>query len=245
MRRSRTLHKSTLSSDSSRALGALVVSGRCRLIAAFERCPNASQPRFSINRLESYRKIGRMISNPSSAPVKAKNRGAIQFAALVGALAGALLARPVIKPWLKAHLRGSSGLSWTMLASFAPWVVFSLYWEIQSKNSAPAVSSESKGSRAVHVVLTNAALLLIFMPIPALSRRLLPDRIAVQVIGFVLEFAGVALAIWARRVLGRNWSGEITIKENHELISSGPYRIVRHPIYTALLAMYTCTAVVS
>jgi protein-S-isoprenylcysteine O-methyltransferase Ste14 len=56
---------------------------------------------------------------------------------------------------------------------------------------------------------------------------------------------GLALAIWARRVLGRNWSGEITIKEDHQLVRSGPYAKVRHPIYTALLLMYVGTTIVS
>jgi protein-S-isoprenylcysteine O-methyltransferase Ste14 len=46
-------------------------------------------------------------------------------------------------------------------------------------------------------------------------------------------------------VLGRNWSGEITIKDGHELIRTGPYGVIRHPIYTALLAMYFGTAIVS
>jgi len=56
---------------------------------------------------------------------------------------------------------------------------------------------------------------------------------------------GLALAIWARRCLGRYWSGEITIKVEHRLICSGPYKILRHPIYTALLSLYAGTAMVS
>src|SRR4051794_28656255 len=49
------------------------------------------------------------------------------------------------------------------------------------------------------------------------------------------------LLFWARAVLGRNWSGTITLKEDHELIVRGPYRLVRHPIYTGLLAMIVAT----
>jgi protein-S-isoprenylcysteine O-methyltransferase Ste14 len=55
---------------------------------------------------------------------------------------------------------------------------------------------------------------------------------------------GLLLAVWARRHLGRNWSGEIAIKVDHKLVRSGPYRVVRHPIYTALLGMYAGSAVV-
>ena len=59
------------------------------------------------------------------------------------------------------------------------------------------------------------------------------------------EAAGIFFAVWARRHLGRNWSGEITIKVDHSLVRSGPYRIVRHPIYTAVLGMYAGSALVS
>jgi len=47
--------------------------------------------------------------------------------------------------------------------------------------------------------------------------------------------AGLTFSIWARRRLGRNWSGTVTLKKNHELIRTGLYRWVRHPIYTGLL----------
>ena len=51
----------------------------------------------------------------------------------------------------------------------------------------------------------------------------------------ILCAGGFAVAIWARTILGRNWSGIATVKENHELICRGPYKIVRHPIYTGLV----------
>ena len=60
-----------------------------------------------------------------------------------------------------------------------------------------------------------------------------------------MEVSGLGLAVWARRCLGKHWSGRITIKAEHELIRGGPYRWVRHPIYSALLAMYFGVAVVS
>jgi protein-S-isoprenylcysteine O-methyltransferase Ste14 len=56
--------------------------------------------------------------------------------------------------------------------------------------------------------------------------------------------AGLAVAVWARVILGRNWSGVVTLKEGHELIEHGPYRFVRHPIYTGMLTMFFATALV-
>jgi protein-S-isoprenylcysteine O-methyltransferase Ste14 len=54
-------------------------------------------------------------------------------------------------------------------------------------------------------------------------------------IGLVLAGAGLAFAIWARWHLGRNWSAAVSIREQHDLIRTGPYRVVRHPIYSGLL----------
>jgi protein-S-isoprenylcysteine O-methyltransferase Ste14 len=58
-----------------------------------------------------------------------------------------------------------------------------------------------------------------------------------------IVLAGGAFTVWARVTLGRNWSAEVTFKQDHELIESGPYALVRHPIYTGLLAMALGTAI--
>ena len=185
-----------------------------------------------------------MADRPINQPKKTNQ--AVRYAALAGAVVGALLARPVIKPWIDQHISAfSPAHGWPILASFVPWVLFSIYWEFEAKNSAPAISSESKFSRAIHVVLANSALLLMLVPLRGLNQRFLPDRLIVNLFGLAAECAGLALAIWARHVLGHNWSGEITIKADHELVRTGPYGIVRHPIYSALLAMYAGTAIVS
>jgi len=74
--------------------------------------------------------------------------------------------------------------------------------------------------------------------------RFAPDTIAVAVTGVVLMAAGVALAMWSRFVLGENWSAAVSIRKNHELIRMGPYRIMRHPIYTGMLLGLLGTALV-
>jgi protein-S-isoprenylcysteine O-methyltransferase Ste14 len=88
------------------------------------------------------------------------------------------------------------------------------------------------------------ALMLEIVPIRGLG-RFLPASSLTLVAGIVMEALGLFLAIWSRRSLGRNWSGEISIKVEHELIRSGPYKMLRHPIYTGLLAMYVGTAIVA
>jgi len=63
--------------------------------------------------------------------------------------------------------------------------------------------------------------------------------------GLTVQSASIVLAIWARRHLGRNWSGAVAVAVDHQLVRSGPYRIVRHPIYSAMLGMYAGTGLVS
>ena len=50
-----------------------------------------------------------------------------------------------------------------------------------------------------------------------------------------LTAAGLLFAVWARQYLGSNWSGTVSIKKDHQLITNGPYALVRHPIYTGVL----------
>ena len=90
----------------------------------------------------------------------------------------------------------------------------------------------------------NLAFLIEIVPIQGLG-RFMAAAAPVMAAGLIIEVAGLSFAVWARRHLGRHWSGEITIKADHELIRSGPYKVLRHPIYTGLLAMYLGLAIIS
>jgi protein-S-isoprenylcysteine O-methyltransferase Ste14 len=129
--------------------------------------------------------------------------------------------------------------------SLALWILFILYWSAAAKTSAPTKSSESLASRQLHQYLMNAALLLLFIPVPGLRQRVLPPASFIVPVGLALHLCSFLLAVWARRHLGRNWSGAITVKVDHELVRAGPYRLVRHPIYSAMLGMFVGTAIVS
>lgn len=61
-------------------------------------------------------------------------------------------------------------------------------------------------------------------------------------VAYALTMAGLVTLIWARWALGRNWSALVTFRERHELVQNGPYRFVRHPIYTGLILMVAGTA---
>ncbi len=171
----------------------------------------------------------------------------ILWSALVGAAVGVLATQFALhggKDLVGSILDKSATTRWPWLAAVLGWVAFSLYWEVAAKGAAAAQSAESRGSRRIHVFLTNAALILEMVPLRGVG-RFVPVSTPVMVAGLAVEAIGLALAIMARRHLGRNWSGEISIKVDHQLIRSGPYRMLRHPIYTGLLAMYAGTAVVA
>ena len=104
-----------------------------------------------------------------------------------------------------------------------------------------AAQSESVPSRLSHVVpLLIAGYLLAAprVPISLLDERFVPLAIWPAALGAALMFAGVVFSVWARFVLAANWSSLVQLKQDHELIVEGPYRWVRHPIYTGVLLMF-------
>ena len=120
------------------------------------------------------------------------------------------------------------------------WILFALYWLVSALKLKETKKRESPLQRLVYVLPLIAAFGLISRPeahYSWLGMRFVPDIAAVHWIAVLLTAAGVAIAIWARWHLGANWSGVVTLKEGHELIRTGPYRSIRHPIYTGILLM--------
>ena len=76
-----------------------------------------------------------------------------------------------------------------------------------------------------------------------LRLRFVPDTVAVYTIGYAVTVTGAAFAIWARLALGSNWSGRPSLVAGHELVTSGPYAVARHPIYTGLVTGFAGTAI--
>lgn len=126
------------------------------------------------------------------------------------------------------------------------WFVWCLYWLIAAASAKATRRQESRASRFSHMApLIIGAILLSSSRVagPYLSTRFLPPTLACFWIGLLLVALGLAIATAARVWLGGNWSGIVTLKQDHELIRTGPYRFVRHPIYTGILLAILGTAI--
>ena len=118
------------------------------------------------------------------------------------------------------------------------WLCWAAYWWGSSRNVKVTLRHESLPSRLSHIgplVLAVLLLSLPKMPIPVLGEPFVPTAAWVLHVAAGLTAGGLVFAVWARRYLGTNWSAIVTVKQGHELITSGPYALVRHPIYTGLL----------
>jgi protein-S-isoprenylcysteine O-methyltransferase Ste14 len=115
-------------------------------------------------------------------------------------------------------------------AIFAVWVVFWIYWLV----SAVGVKKGSRSRRTRPPGLVIGVLAIVLLRIFG------PNSVAIhspilQVLGVILFLAGLGLAVWARIYLGRNWGMPMTQKDQPDLVTTGPYRLVRHPIYAGIL----------
>jgi protein-S-isoprenylcysteine O-methyltransferase Ste14 len=122
---------------------------------------------------------------------------------------------------------------------FASWAIFIGYWLVNVRRVKSTAVHEPLKSTLLNRLPTVAGGLLLLFPqlIPTLSEIRTPHGPIAIVFAVALCYVGLGIAIWARRTLADNWSSVVMLKEGHELIESGPYRFVRHPIYTGILVM--------
>jgi protein-S-isoprenylcysteine O-methyltransferase Ste14 len=125
------------------------------------------------------------------------------------------------------------------------WGAWALCWLIAARRAKAVARRGSLASRLGHLFpLAIAILLLGVRHVPGwLGTRWVEPSDTLEVIGIVLVAAGLLFSVWARIALGGNWSGTVTLKEGHALVRSGPYRLLRHPIYTGLLVALAGSAI--
>jgi protein-S-isoprenylcysteine O-methyltransferase Ste14 len=136
-----------------------------------------------------------------------------------------------------------------MIAMFAPtdlpgdfiglcFAIFVGFWAVTAFTTKRTVESRSRW--AGPFLLIGFVYMLVragFLHAPWMNRLLWPHVLLTGLLGDALALAGLVVMIWARVTIGRNWSGGVVLKENHEMVTSGPYRFVRHPIYSGLLLL--------
>jgi len=126
------------------------------------------------------------------------------------------------------------------------WTIWLVVWLLLAFFSKSTKRRETPGQRLQHVIPALLGFLLIFREgtgAPWLTRAIFPDNPVLMLVCVLVTILGLLFAVWARMALGSNWSGTVTIKANHQLIRRGPYRFIRHPIYTGMLAALLGTAI--
>jgi protein-S-isoprenylcysteine O-methyltransferase Ste14 len=133
--------------------------------------------------------------------------------------------------------------------SFFPvvFILFFIYWRIRASYTKNTQRLEPVGARILRSFIFLVAIALL-LPIPRillpwLYLQLWPVGLWPFWLGAAVTITGLLFSVWAREHLGRNWSSAVTIKQGHELITTGPYAVVRHPIYTGILTGFMGMAI--
>ncbi len=123
------------------------------------------------------------------------------------------------------------------IVSHWSWVILGLVWLAGRFSRKKTASLPLPALQAANSALLLIGFVFALGPrMPGLGMPVIPQTALTGWLGLALALSGVALAVWARFVLGRNWTGiAATVQEGHELVQTGPYAIVRHPIYTGIL----------
>ena len=138
---------------------------------------------------------------------------------------------------------------WTRVPDIVGWMWLAIFiiWAISGLTAKDTVGSRSDARARLLVWGVWLGWFLLFSRgsrFEWLAERIFPMGPASAYTGFALTAVGLGFALWARLAIGRNWGGLITVQEGHKVVRTGPYAIVRHPIYSGFMLATFGTAIV-
>ncbi len=123
------------------------------------------------------------------------------------------------------------------------WTIFIVYWIVSAVSVKKDVYRRGAWWQRAFIFAIAAFALTNFVPM--WRKPLFPQSPVLGIVALLLTASGIFCAVWARVHLGANWSSQPALKEGHELVTSGPYRFVRHPIYTGVILAFIGTALIN
>ena len=126
-----------------------------------------------------------------------------------------------------------------LVVGYAVWVTFVILWNVTERGSSRTIATSGpRRDRLFMLVLAVGLILIVLAPLGTVGPRLWKSHALLDWAMLFVIAAGVALCCWARLHLGHLWSASVLRKEGHRIVDTGPYRLVRHPIYTGFIVIY-------
>jgi protein-S-isoprenylcysteine O-methyltransferase Ste14 len=119
------------------------------------------------------------------------------------------------------------------------WVAFWLYWLVEARN---VKSGRTGWNRFIGARVGLLVVIVLLARFVGIGPHKVGEDPWLTGIGVAVWALGLALAVWARVYIGRNWGMPMTQKDRPDLVTTGPYRAIRHPIYTGIILGMAGTA---